>query len=84
MIKIIRNIQIKRISNYKNLYQGIICYETYPLRWDENLKEEEDLEYQKKYIERLIKDRKEGKNEMECPACEMMERRRRSIDGWER
>jgi hypothetical protein len=71
----VRNIQIKRISNYSNLFKAIITYETHLVP-----RGKDDLEYQRKYIERLVKDRLE----IDCQPCEMMERRRRSIDGWER
>ena len=70
IMKNIRHIQIKKIAYSPNLFKAIIIYEEQPNRFDES----DDLEYIK-YLEHQ-KDN--------CPPCEEMERKRRSIDNWER
>ena len=69
MIRNIRHIQIKKVAYCPNLFKAILTYEKNPT-------ESDDLEYQKRKLTNLVSDY--------CVPCDDMEKRRRSIDGWER
>lgn len=68
ILRNIRHIQIKKIAYCPNLFKAIITYE------DNSYDESDDIEYVK-YIE----DQK-----ISCPHCVAMEKKRRSIDKFER
>ena len=72
MIRNIRHIQIKKVAYAPNLFKAIITYEKHPTEYDES----DDIEYQKRKLTNLVSDY--------CVPCDDMEKRRRSIDGWER
>ena len=68
MIRNIRHIQIKKVAYHPNLFKAILTFEKHPTEYDES----DDIEYQKKIPI------------VDCVPCYEMEKKRRSIDGWER
>jgi len=70
MIRNIRHIQIKKVAYDPNIYKAILTFDKSNILYDES----DDIEYVK-YIE----DQK-----ISCPHCVAMEKKRRSIDKFER
>tara|TARA_Y100001938_G_C8041360_1_gene406294 strand:+ start:1041 stop:1250 length:210 start_codon:yes stop_codon:yes gene_type:complete len=69
MLRNIRHIQIKKIAYSPNLFKAIIIFED-----NNSYDESDDIEYIK-YLENQT---------TECPPCLEMEKKRRSIDKFER
>ena len=53
VIKAIRHIQVGKIAYHPHLFKAIITYESHPTFYDES----DDLEYQKRFINKLVGDK---------------------------